>query len=149
MALAEKDVFFEPNAKLPHVNGRKKWPWMGAPGEVNWEEWMSDARTKPLATTVAPLTAGTAPPPQVVSLAHGDGAKEGIPPPAAATTDNCPENSSSGIDELRPSAAGGSAQQSGAVAMGNAMEDQAGPLAKPPPEDVEEMTMKMGSVAVA
>jgi hypothetical protein len=40
IALAEKDVLLEPNARLPHGNNSKKWVWMGEPGEVRWEKWM-------------------------------------------------------------------------------------------------------------
>jgi 3'-5' exoribonuclease 1 len=41
-ALVAKDVLVEANGKLPPLKNSKKWAWMGAPGEVNWEDWMSD-----------------------------------------------------------------------------------------------------------
>lgn len=40
-ALADRDVLIEPNARLPPARNAKTWPWMGAPGEVKFEEWMS------------------------------------------------------------------------------------------------------------
>lgn len=39
--LADQDVLIEPNGKLPPARNSKTWPWMGAPGQVNFEEWMS------------------------------------------------------------------------------------------------------------
>ena len=41
-AIAERDVIIEPNSRGIHPNNTKKWPWMGRPGEIKWEEWMSD-----------------------------------------------------------------------------------------------------------
>jgi hypothetical protein len=37
-ALGDQDVLIESNAR---INQKKRWPWMGKPGEVKWEEWMS------------------------------------------------------------------------------------------------------------
>lgn len=34
-------MLIEANARLTQ---KKRWPWMGAPGEVKWEEWMSTLR---------------------------------------------------------------------------------------------------------
>jgi hypothetical protein len=38
-ALGDQDVLIETNGRL--VASGKRWAWMGAPGEVKWEEWMS------------------------------------------------------------------------------------------------------------
>ena len=38
-ALGDQDVLIETNGRL-HA-GKKRWHWMGSPGEVKWEEWMS------------------------------------------------------------------------------------------------------------
>lgn len=40
IALAEKNVLVEPNGRLHHHKNARKWPWMGEPGVVVWEEWM-------------------------------------------------------------------------------------------------------------
>jgi hypothetical protein len=155
MALAEKDVLFEANAKLPPPNGRKKWPWMGAPGEVNWEEWMSDARTKPLATTVAPPTTGTAAPAhaaEAVVTNGGEGlgtAQAEAGSTVAGTTDTEANGSNAGSEaEPRPET-----EEPGKAVVAleeiKLMEEHAGPLAKPPPEDVEVVVKEMEKVAVA
>ena len=170
IALSEKDVLFEANAKLPHANGRKKWPWMGAPGEVNWEEWMSDAKTPPLATTVEPLPSGTALPEPT--------AKDGSTDHAVATSTATPPSNATPVTEIEPQngltapslslgpaipisvndASGESsisepkaATEGPAVSQIKVMEDQAGLLAKPPPEDVEveQIARKLDQVAVA
>lgn len=49
--LGDQDVLIETNSR---INQKKKWPWMGKPGEVNWEDWMS---------TLQPVNLGPKKPP--------------------------------------------------------------------------------------
>ncbi|ORX37795.1 hypothetical protein BD324DRAFT_623342 [Kockovaella imperatae] len=53
IAISERDVIIEPNARAVHPNHGKKWPWMGPPGVVKWEEWMTDNEDR-LATMALP-----------------------------------------------------------------------------------------------
>ncbi|WWC65753.1 uncharacterized protein I303_108375 [Kwoniella dejecticola CBS 10117] len=46
IALSEKDVMFEANGIIHPIGHGKRYPWMGAPGEIKWEDWMST--NKPL-----------------------------------------------------------------------------------------------------
>lgn len=41
IALGDQDVLIEANGRIAQ---KKRWPWMGPPGEVQWEEWMSTLR---------------------------------------------------------------------------------------------------------
>jgi len=44
MALADRGVLIEPNARLPQPKNAKQYPWMDKPGVVKWEDWMSVPR---------------------------------------------------------------------------------------------------------
>jgi hypothetical protein len=50
--LGDQDVLIETNSR---INQKKRWPWMGKPGEVNWEDWMSTLQPVNLPKSNAPV----------------------------------------------------------------------------------------------
>lgn len=44
IAISERDILLEANARLPHPHSARRYPWMAEPGVVSWEEWMDDSR---------------------------------------------------------------------------------------------------------
>jgi hypothetical protein len=50
--LGDQDVLIETNSR---INQKKRWPWMGKPGEVKWEDWMSTVQPVNLPRSNAPV----------------------------------------------------------------------------------------------
>ena len=50
--LGDQDVLIETNSR---INQKKRWPWMGKPGEVKWEDWMSTVQPVNLPRSNVPV----------------------------------------------------------------------------------------------
>jgi hypothetical protein len=103
-ALGDQDVLIESNAR---INQKKRWPWMGKPGEVKWEEWMSilqplnrvivEEKLEEKVPIIAPIEDKTA----QESMSISPGVSDRDSPSEAAKTDSSTETSESS-EAVRP-----------------------------------------------